>query len=321
MRLNVGALALPSERVTMARSLQNTIRIARAVSTNQVARLLPSVYVQLTGQTGRGDRSGETPEAVADYFLRSFREYFEILRVPEAGIADFLAGKVLVEYGPGDLPGVALLMLAHGARRVVCADRFPLVRPSAFAAATLQCLIDALPPAAAAGARSVLLDANDVTGGFRPERLEYRVARDGLCGLRGGADIVFSRAVLEHVNDLAATFSDMSAALEPGGIAMHLVDLKSHGLHQRNPLDFLGWPQWLWNVMYSAKGVPNRWRIDRYRAEVRRAGLDLVLMRSTGQFEAADVAEVRPILSTEFRAVSDEDLACKGFWLVCRKPA
>lgn len=309
----------PEVEVTGA--LQNTVRIARAVGTNQVARLFPSMYVELTGQTGRGDRSGETPEAVADYFLRSFYDYFDALSVPVDGVEAWLSGKVLVEYGPGDLPGVSVLMLAYGARRVFCVDRFPLVKLSSFAVATLKHLFESLPPAAAERARAALNCPNNPALGFHPDRLNYRVARDGLCGLRGEADVVFSRAVLEHVNDLPATFADMAAALKPGGVAVHLVDLKSHGLHQRTPLDFLTWPTWLWSLMYSAKGVPNRWRIDCYRAELQRAGLELRLLRSTGEYTPAEIAAVRHDLAQEFRGLSDGELACKGFWLVCGKPA
>ena len=306
--------------VAVSGALQNTIRIARAVGTNQVARLFPSMYVQLTGQTGRGDRSGETPEAVAGYFLRSFHEYFETLEVPRSSIGDYLAGKVLVEYGPGDLPGVAMLMLAHGARRVVCVDRFPLVSLSSFATATLQILFANLEPAAAERASATLRYPKDLTQGFHSARLDYLVTRDGLCGLRGEADLAFSRAVLEHVNDLPATLADMAAALKPGGVAVHLVDLKSHGLHQKTPLDFLTWPTWLWSLMYSAKGVPNRLRVDSYRDGVAEAGLRLRLLRSAGQYAAEEIAAVRAQLAPEFRGMSDEDLGCKGFWLVCDKP-
>src|SRR4029077_4841255 len=103
-------------------------------------------------------------------------------------------------------------------------------------------------------------------------RIEYLVRPSGLSGLSGQADLVISRAVLEHVDDLAATFADMASALRPGGIAVHQVDLKSHGLHQRNPLDFLSWPPALWRLMYSHKGVPNRWRVTHYRELLRKTG-------------------------------------------------
>jgi len=141
-----------------------------------------------------------------------------------------------------------------------------------------------------------------------------------LSGLKDEVDLVFSRAVLEHVNNLQASFHDMYAALKPGGIAIHLVDLKSHGLHRDNPLDFLAWPSWLWSMMYSAKGVPNRLRVDAYRKAVAQSGFDLIEMKPTLLASAEDIQAVRPQLADCFKSLSDEDLSCLGFWLVCRKP-
>jgi len=100
---------------------------------------------------------------------------------------------------------------------------------------------------------------------------------------------------------------------------VHQVDLRSHGLHESNPLDFLEPSEALWSLMFSHKGVPNRWRVDRYREIV--AGLPLVLLRlePTARAEAQDVQRVRARLAPPFRDTSDEDLAWLGFWLVARK--
>jgi SAM-dependent methyltransferase len=156
--------------------------------------------------------------------------------------------------------------------------------------------------------------------GFNPQRIDYLVTPSGLSRLSNEVDLVMSRAVLEHVNDLPATFRDMYAALKPDGIAIHQVDLKSHGLHRHNPLDFLAWPTWLWSMMYSAKGVPNRLRVDAYRDAVAQSGLELVAMRPTLIADADDIRAIRPELATPFKQLSDEDLSWLGFWLVCRKP-
>ena len=59
----------------MASLLQNSVRIARAVGTNQVARLFPSMYVQLTRQTGRGDRRRANPPPLEAY-QRSARDRY-----------------------------------------------------------------------------------------------------------------------------------------------------------------------------------------------------------------------------------------------------
>ncbi|MCC6194982.1 MAG: methyltransferase domain-containing protein [Burkholderiales bacterium] len=295
--------------------LDDPARFLRAFATNQLARISPAAYVKLTGQTGRGEAGTESAESIAAYFRECFEDYARELDVPLARMPAFLEGKVLLEYGPGDLPGVALLMYAHGARKVYCVDRFPLVALSDKNRHALALMVDGLPSdmraRAAAVSRGQALDANAV---------EYIVRADGLSGLDAAIDFVFSRAVLEHVNDLDATFRDMARALRPGGRALHQVDLKSHGLHKANRLDFLTWRDSVWDLMYSGKGFPNRHRVDRYREAIARAGLAAPVMRATELARKDEVDDVRPQLAARFRGLSDDELAWLGFWLATRMP-
>lgn len=294
-------------------------RVVQASLTNQVARFAPAAYVYLTGQTGRG--AGEVRlDEVGAYFETCVDDYFERLGVAPAARTAYLEDKQLLEYGPGDVPGVALLMIAHGAERVVCADRFPLVRLSPKNVEIVKLMLARLPEPLRERAESCFRQRGRPESGLRPERIDYQIRPSGLSGLESEIDLVISRAVLEHVNDLPATFRDTAAALKPGGTAIHLVDLKSHGLHRSNPLDFLDWPCWLWSLMYSEKGVPNRLRANAYRDAVRASGLELVSMEPTLRASPADVEAVRPHLARPFRELSDEDLSWLGFWLVCRKP-
>ena len=152
-----------------------------------------------------------------------------------------------------------------------------------------------------------------------PDRINYLVHPRGLSGLKEEADLIISRAVLEHVNDLDETFADMRRALLPDGVAVHQVDLRSHGLHMVNPLDFLTWPEMLYSMMYSQKGVPNRLRIDSYREAIKKNGLKQILMKPIRSANQKDIDEVRPYLAEPFRHISDDDLMCLSFWLVlCR---
>lgn len=295
-------------------------RIARAVATNQLARFAPGTYVRLTGQTGRGSEE-EGAEDIASYFRSSFDDYFARLGIARGAIEGWLQGKTLLEYGPGDVPGVAALMVAGGAAKVWCVDRFPLVRHEAKNLRVLQDLAAGLPEAAAERLRQALRTPHDMAAGFDPARLEYLVRPNGTSGLTDSVDLVFSRAVLEHVNDLEATFTDMVGAMRAGAIAIHQVDLRSHGLHERNRLDFLCPPPWLWDLMFSAKGVPNRWRIDRYRTLLARLPVDVIALEPTTRASAHDVDQVRPALAQPFRQLSDDDLSWLGFWLVFRKRA
>ncbi len=294
-------------------------RVLRAAASNQLARFAPGLYVRLTGQTGRGAAAEEAPADIAQYFRDCVDAYFEHLRIAPADVPAFLSGKTLMEYGPGDLPGVAALMVARGASKVYCVDRFPLVNLSPKNARVLGDLIDGSHGIERERLLACLARPGDPAAGFAPERIEYLVRPSGLSGLRESVDLVFSRAVLEHVDDLEATFADMTAALRPGALAIHQADLRSHGLHLSNPLDFLAWSRSLWQLMYSEKGVPNRWRIDKYRSILQRLPAEVLELLPTKLAAHEHVAAVRPALAPEFQAISDEDLSWLGFWLVMRK--
>ena len=299
--------------------LQDLTRVVRAWTTNQVARFAPAAYFRLTEQTGRGRREVETPHSVAAYFLNCFHEYFRVLKVEPADIPTYLRDKVVLEYGPGNVPGVALLMFAYGAARVVCVDRFPLLSFSEENSRTVDALLERLAPEVRQRAETALRRVDGRVVSFEPGAITYLVRKSGLAGLRESVHLVISRAVLEHVDDLSATFTDMEASLRAGGTAIHLVDLRSHGMHQSNPLDFLSWPPALWRLMHSHKGVPNRLRVTHYREVLKQGGLSVQRLTPTEHAAVNDVATVRPHLAGPFKAISDEELAWLGFWLVCRK--
>jgi SAM-dependent methyltransferase len=292
-------------------------RATRAIATNQLARFMPAQYVMLTGETGRG-QGAETEAEVAEYFIACSQEYLQFAGVAEADTERFLAGKTVLEYGPGDIPAVGLWMLAKGAQTVVCVDRFPLVKLDARRLTTIQEILNRLSAAERQRAMSAFVTPGDPSSGFNPARLRYVIdGGSGLSGMKGTADLVLSRAVLEHVNDLEATFADARAAVAPTGKVVHLVDLRSHGLHRNNRLDFLTWPEWLWRAMYGFKGAPNRLRIDAYRAAAQRAGFSIDRLEVIGQVSPAELQQVRPYLASRFRKLSEEDLLVLQFWIVC----
>lgn len=300
------------------------MRVARAVATNQVARLAPTAYLRLTGQTGRGDGAAESPEDIAAYFRECVADYLAFAGasagVPADPAAGYFAGKTIIEYGPGDFPGVAVLMLVAGAHKVYAVDRFAMVRLSEKNVGVWHALLGGMDDTQKQRARDLLNHPSQPAEGFKPEHIEYVVRPHGFSGMQAQADLALSRAVLEHVDDLRGTFADMLAALKPGGVAMHQVDLKSHGLHRNNPLDFLEWPNWLWSLMYSHKGVPNRWRLDSYRRIVRALPVLEQRLEPTHLASPADVAAVRNRLAPPFRDLGDDDLACLGLWVGFRKP-
>lgn len=295
------------------------MRVGVALVTNQLARFAPKLYMRLTHETGRGAAETDGLE-VAKYFIRCFEDYKVQLGVNTAGVAGYLDGKRVLEYGPGDILGVALLMYAHGAACVTCVDKFPLASLSSKNVGVYSHILQSLRGAQRRRADSAFVVEGNPASGFKPEAVQYLVTESGLSGARGAYDLIISRAVLEHVNDLERTMMDIQRGMKPGGVSMHQVDLKSHGLDRYVPFDFLTWPTPLYRLMYSHKGFPNRWRVGKYRALAEQANLVVKELVPTALLGSEKVEVIRPKLAKELLPVTAEELSWLGFWLVLRHP-
>jgi len=295
-------------------------RILRAILANQVARYAPRMYFKLTYETGRGPSARQdSPQDVAAYLQQCFFEYFAKIGIARSEISKWLAGKVVLEYGPGDILGVALMMKAFGAQKVYCVDRFALARVSEFNAKVLRIILEEMEPERRSIADQCFNHAGEPESGFRAACVEYLIDPQGLGRFDGNIDLIISRAVLEHVNNLQASLVDMHAALRSGGLAVHLVDLRSHGMHRKNILDFLNWSPFAWHLMHSNKGVPNRIRVGRYRQVVSEVGFKLLALDPSIEADLAVVREARPDLAAPFQDLDDEELRCMAFWMSLKK--
>jgi SAM-dependent methyltransferase len=299
---------------------RDAIRFAKATASNLLARFAPAAYVRLTQQTGRG--AGEdSADEIAQYFERCFDDYRAQLGVESGDASAWLQGRRVLEYGPGDILGTALMFHAYGAAEVECVDRFPLQSVSQKNAAVYRALIASLPEPARTRANNAFVLPGEPQSGLRPQAVGYRVTPDGLAARPRAFDLVLSRAVLEHVNSLEATLRDVAVCLKPGGKSVHNVDLRSHNLDRYRPFDFLTWPEPMYRLMYSHKGFPNRWRPDRYRAILGNVPLILRAMEPTGRIAAADVERIKPRVACHLRGAKADDLAWTGFWMRLEAPA
>lgn len=154
-------------------------------------------------------------------------------------------------------------------------------------------------------------------------------------------DLIVSRAVLEHVEDPELSIERMARALRPGGVMLHKIDLRDHGLfsHRHHELTFLGVPRWLWRRMSHGTGRPNRALVHRYRAALecttlryeilvtRLAGVGDVTPHLPFQSIATHLRERsigyvqggRGWFASEFRSVADADLAVARVFIVATK--
>jgi len=293
---------------------KDVILFCKAFLTNQLARFAPKLYVNVTHQTGRGSEEEEAIQ-IANYFIDCFAEYQTHLDLNAESIGSFLKGKVVLEYGPGDILGIALLFYAYGAESVQCVDRFPLSKLSAKNIQVYQHLLNSLDANKRDRAENAFQEKGNPESGFKENSINYKITENGLSDASNAYDLIISRAVLEHVNVLDKTMLDIKRSLKPNGVSLHQVDLKSHGLDRYTDFDFLTWPTVLYHLMYSHKGYPNRLRVNKYRELAEQAQLKIKHLSPTGQLDPQKVDLIYAKVADEFRQTSREELSWQGFWI------
>ena len=249
------------------------------------------------------------------------------------GGLDRFSGTV-AEIGPGDGFAVALRILGGGADHVHAIDRWVSRRDAdaqrrIYGALAerhdLAWLFDGAP------AEETIRDLTYHAG--QPAETFFRES-----GLR--FDAILSRAVMEHLYDPLAALDDMAESLAPGGVMIHRIDLRDHGMFAgHHPLTLLTLSDGLHRRMTRGAGRPNRVLAPAYRAWLEGSGLSggIAMSRLAGvggeqdpaPWEALDVGikaqaldcvrTIRPRLGKRFKAMRDEDLAVAGLVLVARK--
>lgn len=267
-----------------------------------------------------------------DYIEEVFRDYKFY-----AGIAHF-HGRI-AEVGPGDSCGVALLFLADGCEFVDLADRFYSRRDIEYHAKIYRALVERYPRLNVYLGAADLSDERTFIGLMRHQGAG--AAAETFFDIHRGYDFIVSRAVLEHVYDPLLALAHMTSALDPGGMLLHKVDLRDHGMFSSNhhELKYFEVPDSVYPFLTRASGRPNRILLDRYREVLSKMPVDyrLLITRLAGvgdiephlPYEEIDpvlrleslryVRSVRNQFARSLRKVSDEDLSVAGFFLIAKK--
>ena len=131
----------------------------------------------------------------------------------------------------------------------------------------------------------------------------------------GSLDLIFSQAVLEHVDNLEDTYRAMSSWIKPGGYASHVIDFSSHSLSP------------FWNGHWAYRDA--EWRLVRGRREYLLNRQPLSIHLSSANQAGFQVLQLHKeygdgglnvnALSKRFQKLDAEDLQTRGAVLILRK--
>ncbi|HBG04816.1 MAG: hypothetical protein A2075_11545 [Geobacteraceae bacterium GWC2_58_44] len=204
--------------------------------------------------------------SVAQSWLSQLREYTQA--------DDTLAGKKVLELGPGSDLGIGIYLLSKGCAQYHACDVNDLMKstPDSFYERffeKLQAMHDQ------PDLDLLKREVKEAKAG-KPSRLNYVVRDDfDLVSAFGATsvDLVFSQAAFEHFDDVAATISQLSAVCKPGATLVAEIDLKTHSrwIRDRDPNNIYRYPSCLYNAFWF-RGIPNRVRPFQYREALERFG-------------------------------------------------
>jgi hypothetical protein len=131
----------------------------------------------------------------------------------------------------------------------------------------------------------------------------------------GAADMVFSQATLQHVDDLELAYRSLSAWLRPGGYTTHQINLSCHyTAGEWN--GHWAYSDLAWKILRGGRSyLINRQPHSVHVALLERHGFRILL----DQKRTRESGIARQRLAPRFRGLSDEDLTTEGCFVIAVK--
>ncbi len=280
---------------------------------------LSSLIAEKPSNTRTHDYRPETVAKDVSYAFQVFDAYCRMLHavLPEERS---LAGKRILEIGPGFSLGAAMLATCAGAHTTVL-DAYPPKWQRTYHAPFVRALLVRAireRPDLDVSPLFALLDVRSFDSGVLdliPEPLESCNA-----GSRR-FDLVLSNATLEHVRDVPQAIAKLAQLTAPGGVGIHCIDFRDHR-DFAHPLEYLTVSiaefERLFEQTFGECG--NRWRASQFTEAFRKSGFDLLELRESEHATIEYLENVRSRLHPEQRGLADSDLSCLVGWIVCRRP-
>jgi hypothetical protein len=257
--------------------------------------------------------------------------------------------RVIAELGPGDSIGIGLMALLTGAERYFALDVvpygdlqknlvildelvallrarapipgddvFPGMKPEISSRAFPEQLIGGAKLDAALSAERVREIAWSVAHATDAgSRIHYRAPwTDDTVLEKSSVDMIFSQAVLEHVDDLPGVYATMYRWLRAGGTMSHQIDYRCHGKADEWNGHWT-YSDAAWKIVVGRRPyLLNRISHSGQMRELRGAGFEV---ESETVYRLPSSIH-RGSLAPHLRGIPDDDLTAAGAFVVARKP-
>jgi hypothetical protein len=183
-----------------------------------------------------------------------------------------IKGKTILEVGPGDHFATGLAMIALVAKSYSVLDRFPGDYKGEVAMNWYRLLQDNWK-------YSNWPKNLDVNNWFSSENITIYNKSVEDFHTNHKFDIVCSYAVGEHITDIKSFVNLNKKCIIKKGVGLHCIDFGGHQWDSYgDPFLFMKFPDFVWNLMGSARGEPNRVRLAPYLRYFEEAGLKVETM-------------------------------------------
>ena len=124
--------------------------------------------------------------------------------------------------------------------------------------------------------------------------------------------MLYSQAVLEHVEDLKEAYSAIYRWLKPGAYMSHQIDFRSHG----KSVDWNGhwvYPDYVWKIV--GQNYINRQPCSQHIQTIQELGFKILLVNKTQNEKGIQ----SKYLASRWKNISNEDLTCQSLFIVAKK--
>ena len=205
-------------------------------------------------------------ERCIEYDIRTVEHWLYHLQKYTQGTYS-IAGKNILELGPGSDLGVGIYLISKGCYQYNAVDVNDLMKsvPETF----YKRLFERLKSINAQTDINFLKNQLKAVTAGNSSQLNYVVRNDfDLVSSIGKSkiDLVFSQAAFEHFNDIEETISQLSEVCKPGTILIIEIDLQTHSrwIRDEDPNNIYRYSNSLYSVFWFS-GIPNRVRPIQYK--------------------------------------------------------